>query len=114
MSHEFYQIMVGSPTISLHSWKQLAQWSLEYSCLSEEGTGSAENEKAKAQKKYMEMFESFCTFVEKKYGHLVDAQGRLHQLQTEQEYKWPPPQDEFSEDARNEAFFSAQGPASEI
>lgn len=35
MSHEFYQIMVGAPTISLYSWKQLARWSIEYSCLSD-------------------------------------------------------------------------------
>lgn len=34
MNHEFYQIMVGAPTMSLYSWKQLARWSLEYSCLS--------------------------------------------------------------------------------
>jgi adenosine deaminase CECR1 len=34
MSHEFYQIMVGAPSMSLYSWKQLARWSIEYSCLS--------------------------------------------------------------------------------
>jgi adenosine deaminase CECR1 len=34
MSHEFYQIMVGAPTMSLYSWKQLARWSIDYSCLS--------------------------------------------------------------------------------
>ncbi|KAF9700500.1 hypothetical protein EKO04_001746 [Ascochyta lentis] len=34
MNHEFYQIMVGAPTMSLYSWKQLARWSIEYSCLS--------------------------------------------------------------------------------
>ncbi|KAJ4331762.1 hypothetical protein N0V95_009813 [Ascochyta clinopodiicola] len=33
MNHEFYQIMVGAPTMSLYSWKQLARWSIEYSCL---------------------------------------------------------------------------------
>lgn len=33
MNHEFYQIMVGAPSMSLYSWKQLARWSLEYSCL---------------------------------------------------------------------------------
>lgn len=36
MNHEFYQIMVGAPTMSLYSWKQLARWSLEYSCLKPE------------------------------------------------------------------------------
>ena len=33
MNHEFYQIMVGAPTMSLYSWKQLASLSIEYSCL---------------------------------------------------------------------------------
>jgi adenosine deaminase CECR1 len=36
MSHEFYQIMVGAPTMSLYSWKQLAHWSIEYSCLTKD------------------------------------------------------------------------------
>jgi adenosine deaminase CECR1 len=25
--------MVGAPTMSLYSWKQLARWSIDYSCL---------------------------------------------------------------------------------
>lgn len=48
MSHEFYQIMVGAPSMSLYSWKQLARWSIEYSCLSspEQQQGYAILEKA--------------------------------------------------------------------
>jgi adenosine deaminase CECR1 len=36
MNYEFYQVMVGAPTMSLYSWKQLARWSIEYSCLDED------------------------------------------------------------------------------
>jgi adenosine deaminase CECR1 len=64
MSHEFYQIMVGSPTISIHSWKQLALWSLEYSCLSDE-------EKQRGEQIFMKAWEAFCGYVVKEYGTLV-------------------------------------------
>ncbi|PVH97542.1 Metallo-dependent hydrolase [Periconia macrospinosa] len=63
MSHEFYQIMVGSPTISVHSWKQLALWSLEYSCLSEE-------EKEQGKIYFMDAWNDFCDHVVRKYDHL--------------------------------------------
>jgi adenosine deaminase CECR1 len=64
MSHEFYQVMVGAPTISLHSWKQLARWSIDYSCLDkqqkEEGLAILEKE-----------WTRFCDYVVLEYGHLV-------------------------------------------
>lgn len=107
MSHEFYQIIVGSPTMSLHSWKQLAQWSLEYSCLSEEGT-EHESDKDKAQKLLLESLESFCILVDKNYGHLVDPQGYLVKDQIETTYNEPPPQDPPSEKLRRDAFFVNQ------
>ena len=107
MSHEFYQIIVGSPTMSLHSWKQLAQWSLEYSCLSEEGT-KHESDKNKAQKLLLGSFERFCTLVNRNYGHLVDAQGYLVKDEVETAYKNPPPQDPTSEKLRHDTFFVNQ------
>ena len=64
MSHEFYQIMVGSPTISLHSWKQLALWSIEYSCLDE-----ADKDRAVAI--FTREWERFCVAVVDGFGHLV-------------------------------------------
>ncbi|KAF2873605.1 hypothetical protein BDV95DRAFT_348410 [Massariosphaeria phaeospora] len=63
MSHEFYQIMVGSPTISLHSWKQLGLWSLEYSCLSPK-------EKEEATTIYLKQWEKFCEKVVDNYTPL--------------------------------------------
>lgn len=53
MNHEFYQIMVGAPTMSLYSWKQLAHWSIEYSCLSPK-------EKTKGYKILAETWQDFC------------------------------------------------------
>lgn len=64
MSHEFYQVMVGTPTMSLFSWKQLALWSLEYSCLNED-------QKATGRRYFLEAWKVFCDYVVKTYGHLV-------------------------------------------
>lgn len=58
MSHEFYQIMVGAPTMSLYSWKQLARWSIEYSCLNEE-------EKKEGQKHLDDSWKQFCAEIAK-------------------------------------------------
>lgn len=66
MSHEFYQIMVGAPSISIHSWKQLALWSLEYSCLSDA-------EKLEGKVKYLVTWEAFCGQIVEQYGHLLDG-----------------------------------------
>lgn len=55
--------MVGSPTISVHSWKQLALWSLEYSCLSED-------QKTQSKIYFMEAWNSFCDDVVRKFDHL--------------------------------------------
>jgi adenosine deaminase CECR1 len=64
MSHEFYQIMVGAPTMSLYSWKQLARWSIEYSCLDTE-------EKKDGRKILDESWSKFCQTIVKDYGGLM-------------------------------------------
>ena len=68
MSHEFYQIMVGTPSISIHSWKQLALWSLEYSCLS---TTEIED----GQTIFLKSWEEFCKHVVEKYSALGYFEG---------------------------------------
>jgi adenosine deaminase CECR1 len=87
MNHEFYQIMVGAPTMSLYSWKQLARWSIEYSCLSE-----------KQQKEGLRILEGtwkeFCQRVVDDYGGLMKGDGS----------------DEI-DDAKAEAFYRQPGPA---
>jgi adenosine deaminase CECR1 len=66
MSHEFYQIMVGAPSISLYSWKQLAKWSIDYSCLSKE-------DQVKGHKILKGDWEKFCQYVVKKYDGLMNG-----------------------------------------
>lgn len=70
LSYEFYQVMVGSPTMSLHSWRQLVEWSVEHSCLTK-----AEKEQA------MEIFkvdwEAFCSWIVTEYGPTADTLPEL-------------------------------------
>lgn len=61
VSHEFYQVMVGSTTMSLHGWRQLAEWSIEYSCL-----GS--KEKVEARRIFEQEWEVFCGWIIEEYG----------------------------------------------
>ncbi|KAF7678676.1 metallo-dependent hydrolase [Alternaria burnsii] len=64
MSHEFYQIMVGAPTMSLYSWKQLARWSIEYSCL--------DTKQQKDGRQFLdESWSEFCQTIVKDYGGLM-------------------------------------------
>ncbi|EAT82681.2 hypothetical protein SNOG_10346 [Parastagonospora nodorum SN15] len=82
MSHEFYQIMVGAPTMSLYSWKQLARWSLDYSCLTpveiNEGHLILSND-----------WKSFCRWVKKEYGPIV-VDNEVDEAMAEQheKYQW--------------------------
>ncbi|KAH8722421.1 hypothetical protein GQ44DRAFT_807618 [Phaeosphaeriaceae sp. PMI808] len=66
MSHEFYQIMVGAPTMSLYSWKQLARWSIDYSCLSS-------TQQAKGHEILAQDWEQFCECIVKDYGDLLSG-----------------------------------------
>lgn len=68
MSHEFYQIMVGAPTMSLYSWKQLAWWSLEYSCLSLK-------EQIRGRTILDASWKVFCKRIVDTYGPLMKAGG---------------------------------------
>lgn len=78
MSHEFYQIMVGAPTISVHSWKQLALWSLEYSCLDDD-------KKAEGEKYFRTAWEQFCENVVREYGNLLDG-DRINEAKANEKY----------------------------
>jgi adenosine deaminase CECR1 len=57
--------MVGAPTMSLYSWKQLALWSLEYSCLTEQ-------EKTKGYEIFDESWKAFCKKVVEQYENLLE------------------------------------------
>ncbi|KAL5429710.1 hypothetical protein PMIN04_000093 [Paraphaeosphaeria minitans] len=83
MSHEFYQIMVGSPTMSVHSWKQLALWSLEYSCLKD-------HEKKTAEVHFKKAWVEFCDWVVEEYRSLFDfsVDGNVQTLSNDRSKEW--------------------------
>jgi adenosine deaminase CECR1 len=78
MSHEFYQIMVGAPTMSLYSWKQLALWSIEYSCLTEQ-------EKTEGYNFFDDSWKAFCKKVVKQYGTLLQD-DKIKPYMTKEDY----------------------------
>ncbi|KAK3722414.1 hypothetical protein LTR37_002405 [Vermiconidia calcicola] len=56
LSAEFYQVMVGDPRMTIYGWKQLAQWSIQHSCLDVE-------EMKKAKQVHAREWENFCQWV---------------------------------------------------
>ena len=66
LSHEFYQVMVGDPRMTIHGWKQLAEWSIEHSCLSP-------TEIKGAKKIHAAAWEAFCQWIVSTYGSEADA-----------------------------------------
>jgi adenosine deaminase CECR1 len=82
MSHEFYQIMVGAPTMSLYSWKQLARWSLDYSCLTDK-------EIIRGHKILSKDWKLFCEWVKEEYGNiLVGGEVDEAKAQESKKFKW--------------------------
>ncbi|RMX87500.1 hypothetical protein D0869_02312, partial [Hortaea werneckii] len=65
LSFEFYQVMVGDTRMSVHGWKQLAQWSIQHSCLSEE-------EGRRAMAIFERDWRDFCDWVVATYGEYAD------------------------------------------
>lgn len=66
LSHEFYQVMVGDPRMTIHGWKQMAEWSIEHSCLNR-------FEIQQAKEIYAREWEEFCEWVVAEYGAEVDG-----------------------------------------
>lgn len=52
--------------MNIHGWKQLAEWSIEHSCLSEE-------EKARGLEIFRQEFEAFCQWIVEAYGEVANA-----------------------------------------
>ncbi|KAJ0163656.1 Adenosine deaminase CECR1-A [Colletotrichum tanaceti] len=61
LSHDFYQAMVGKTDMTLHGWRQLIEWSLEHSCMSEE-------ELVVVREDWEKRWESFLDWVIAEYG----------------------------------------------
>jgi adenosine deaminase CECR1 len=58
--------MVGSPTMNIHGWRQLAEWSIEYSCLNEA-------DQAKGRAYFEADWDVFCDDIIQKYGAYADT-----------------------------------------
>lgn len=54
--------MVGDPRMTVHGWKQLAEWSIEHSCLDP-------TDIKRAQEIFAKDWEAFCQWVVSTYGN---------------------------------------------
>jgi len=66
LSHDFYQVMVGSESMSLHGWRVLAEWSLEHSCMTP-------GEKAKVKDVWLKEWNNYCQWIIDTYGGKISA-----------------------------------------
>lgn len=66
LSHDFYQTMIGSESMSLQGWKQLAEWSLEHSCMDSE-------EKAAVTEEWTRRWQEFCVWIVAEYGPMLES-----------------------------------------
>lgn len=65
LSHDFYQIMAGKSDMTLHGLRQLAEWSIEHSCLEDD-------RKAEVRSDWEAMWESFCRWIVKEYAQVEE------------------------------------------
>ncbi|KAG9236353.1 adenosine deaminase family protein-like protein [Amylocarpus encephaloides] len=79
LSHDFYQVMISSESMSLYGWKQLAKWSLEHSCMEPEMLASV-------TKVWEVRWAEFCLWIvdeyRPKFGNWEPANAHLR--------NWPP------------------------
>jgi len=61
LSHDFYQVMIGSQQMSLHGWRVLAEWSIEYSCMDKP-------DQALVTKQFTKKWNEFCQWIIDEYG----------------------------------------------
>jgi adenosine deaminase CECR1 len=57
--------MVGSPAMNIHGWRQLVEWSVEYSMLSP-------TQKSEARDILQREWEQFCLWIISEYGDFAD------------------------------------------
>jgi adenosine deaminase CECR1 len=57
--------MVGSPMMNIHGWRQLAEWSIEFSCLKD-------SEKDRAMSIFHKEWEDFCIWIDREFGQHAD------------------------------------------
>ncbi|KAH8811980.1 adenosine deaminase family protein-like protein [Xylogone sp. PMI_703] len=65
LSHDFYQVMIGSNAMDLYGWKQLIIWSLEKSCMSDA-------ERESVTREWEVRWDEFCQWIVKEYGKRLE------------------------------------------
>jgi len=68
LSHDFYQVLMGSNVMSLTGWRVLVEWSIEYSCMDDA-------EKTVAMQSFQTAWESFCQDVISTYSARVSGES---------------------------------------
>ncbi|OIW25037.1 Metallo-dependent hydrolase [Coniochaeta ligniaria NRRL 30616] len=68
LSHDFYQVFAGKTDMTLYGWKQLAEWSIEHSCMDAE-------ERRECMTHWKKRWDDFCLEVIKDYGYLIGLPG---------------------------------------
>lgn len=58
--------MVGDTRMTIHGWKQLAEWSIEHSCLTPD-------EIKQGLKIFRREFEEFCKWIVASFGEYADG-----------------------------------------
>jgi hypothetical protein len=66
LSHDFYQVIVDSQSMSLHGWGVLAEWSIEHSCMTNA-------EKSEVKRKWFDSWNVFCQWIVDEYGAKYSA-----------------------------------------
>ncbi|KAI9734177.1 MAG: hypothetical protein M1818_006949 [Claussenomyces sp. TS43310] len=71
LSHDFYQVMIGSTYQNLLGWKVLAKWSLEHSCLNE-------NERAIVDGEWDAQWSAFLRWIIRNHPNEAAVWDRAH------------------------------------
>ena len=58
--------MVGDPNMSLHGWRQLVEWSIDFSCLTKE-------EQDNMRVIFRDDWENFCRMIVQEYGPFAEG-----------------------------------------
>ncbi|KAI0133830.1 hypothetical protein BJ170DRAFT_607572 [Xylariales sp. AK1849] len=85
LSHDFYQVMVGSKAMNLHGWRQLIEWSIEHASLDQ-----GEHEKLKSL--WEPRWDSFIQWVNREFAEIqvIKPNGELNKPKeaSESEEQW--------------------------
>src|SRR5688572_23513885 len=70
LSHDFYEVMVGRSDMTLYGWKQLIEWSLLHSCMSQDELGPV-------RAKWEQLWDKFLDWVIDAYGDVEAEEEKI-------------------------------------